>query len=225
MQSLCLFYLITCGRLNSPARFIQLGDKMNLLKIYSVVGTSALLFTGIAAPASASTEINANHEINQANEKKTTAEDPRKGDWRYDPAAPVPSSQSGLIAPSASTSGISTLALQFSPAGCYGQTDYAHQGGSGWTEASVHGRTKCAVGVNQVGVTTSLQKQGFFWWDTMASQSSSRVNSSTSYDASPHWSCVGWGSQNYRGISHHWSVEPAGTFAADTAGLEQRFSC
>jgi hypothetical protein len=191
----------------------------------AALGTAALLACSFASPALAAPPSDAKSPIELLKDKPSKGEDPRKGDWRFDPTAPAPGPESGLTSTSTGSGGITPLYLQFSPAGCYGRTDYAHQGGVGWVEASVHGVTNCTVGVNQVGVTTSLQKQGYFWWDTMESQSSSRVNSTTSYDATPHWNCLGWGSQNYRGISHHWSVEPSGTYASDTTGMENRFSC
>ncbi|UAJ81714.1 hypothetical protein IT072_20870 (plasmid) [Leifsonia sp. ZF2019] len=141
------------------------------------------------------------------------------------PVAPVPTAtETGVPAMPdlpLTVSGGSKAA--FSPAGCAGKTDNAH-----WSnrEASVHGRTTCSRGiVSALGVTTSLQKQGWLYWETMNTDSSSRANSNNSQDAHPHWSCGGWGSQNYRGISTHYSREASGTYNAETSGSENRFSC
>lgn len=115
------------------------------------------------------------------------------------------------------------LAPLNSPAGCNGQTDRAHQ--SELTYASVHGRTRCAVNVPSLGVTTILQKQGWAYWESMLTTSSSRSNAKDSQDAHPHWTCLGWASQNYRGVSTHWSQESSGRYSATTVGAEWRFYC
>jgi hypothetical protein len=112
--------------------------------------------------------------------------------------------------------------VQFSPAGCTGQTDWAHPSGN---EASVHARTTCSVRVPSLGVSTNLQKQGWFYWENIKWDESSRADASNSEDAHPHWDCSGWGSQNYRGVSSHWSDEPSGYYTATTVGGEQRFGC
>jgi len=110
----------------------------------------------------------------------------------------------------------------YSPAGCAGQTDNVHKSSH---YASVHGRTKCASFVGQVGVTTIVQKKGWVGWQSMLSDSSSRSNSRNSQDAHPHWNCSGWGTQLYRGASAHFSVEGSGTYYANTVGTSHGFSC
>lgn len=123
----------------------------------------------------------------------------------------------------ATEGGVSTLSNLNSPAGCAGKTDYAH-----WSElvyAAVHGRTTCTVAVPALGVSTILQKQGWLYWESMLTDHSDDTNSKDSEDAHPHWVCQGWGSQNYRGVSTHWSQEASGRYSATTVGAEKRFSC
>ncbi|MFJ4223820.1 hypothetical protein [Microbacterium sp. NPDC089695] len=128
----------------------------------------------------------------------------------------------GLVYEPAEGEAVSARGTNFSPAGCAGQTDYAHKS---FNEASVHGRTTCTVAVGSLGVTTILQKQGWLYWESQLNDSSSRTNSKNSQDAHPHWYCGGWGSQNYRGVSTHWSQEASGRYSATTVGMEKRFSC
>lgn len=200
---------------------------MKIRSILATIGMTAIFITGFSTSALAAAEKNdSGNMVEFKNDKKEKNRDSREGDWRFDPSVEAPPAESGLSGSALNEGGITPMYLQFSPAGCFGQTDYAHQGGSGWVEASVHGRTVCTnYAVNQVGVTTSLQKQGWLYWETMKSQPSSRVNSTQSYDATPHWNCYGWGSQNYRGISYHWSQEPTGSYGSETSGYEKRFSC
>lgn len=129
----------------------------------------------------------------------------------YPPEAALTPAQSGGIAIQA-----------ISPNGCHGKTNYAHPSGS---DASVHGHTRCAQAVAELGVTTTLQKKGWFWWDNLATDSSQRSNSKDSEDAHPHWNCTGSGTQSYRGVSSHYSIEATGTYTGNTAGAEGRFSC
>jgi hypothetical protein len=200
---------------------------MKLRRTLAIMGTTAVLVTSFSGTALAAPPTdNSSHSAEVTTDEMNKKQDPRKGDWRYDPSVTAPPAESSLTGTTLSEDGLTPMYLEFSPAGCYGQTDMAHQGGSGWVEASVHGRTVCKYyAVNQVGVTTSLQKQGWLYWETMQTGTSSRVNSSTSYDATPHWNCYGWGSQNYRGISYHWSQEPTGSYGSETTGLEHRFGC
>lgn len=147
------------------------------------------------------------------------------GDPESPPQAPVPTAtETGLPShPSAQLAPSGGGRGGFSPAGCVGKTDTAH-----WSnrEASVHGRTTCSGGiVSALGVTTALQKQGWLYWETVQTDSSSRANSNNSQDAHPHWACGGWGSQNYRGISSHYSREASGLYTAETSGAENRFAC
>lgn len=104
------------------------------------------------------------------------------------------------------TTGISAQAasVNFSPAGCYGQTDYTHASKTSGL-VSVHGRTHCSRGIPQsLGVTTYLQKKGATSWATKAEDGSYETGTNDSKDAHPHYKCsVGtWG-----GASFHWSYE------------------
>lgn len=136
-----------------------------------------------------------------------------------DPFGPYPSE--APLTPALDGGGITIQAT--SPSGCGGKTDYAHPSGS---EASVHGRTICKfAAVGELGVTTTLQKKGWLWWDNLATDSSHRFNSKDSEDAHPHWNCTGSGTQSYRGFSSHYSIEATGTYTGNTAGAEGRFSC
>lgn len=199
---------------------------MKIRRMLAMLGVTTMLFTSFATSASAANAASDKTGQDQPAQVKEKSKkgDPREGDWRYDPSVQAPGSGGSLTSTTA-PDGLTTLGLQFSPAGCNGQTDWPHLGGYGWQEASVHGRTKCSVPVYYVGVTTTLQKQGWLWWDNMQTGSSSMVNSNNSQDATPHWNCVSAGSQNYRGVSSHWSQEPAGSFAAETSGPEKRFGC
>lgn len=118
---------------------------------------------------------------------------------------------------------VATLAPLYSPASCEGKTDRAHLSQLTW--AAVHGRTTCKVAVPSLGVSTILQKQGWLYWESMLTDHSSKTNSTDSEDAHPHWVCGGWGSQNYRGVSTHWSQESSGRYSATTVGQEWRFHC
>ena len=109
-----------------------------------------------------------------------------------------------------------------SPAGCAGQTDYAHKSGN---SASVHGRTKCSTFVGRVGVTTTIQKKDWSAWRSVLVDVSYRSNSKTSQDAHPHWNCSGQGAKTYRGVSTHYSVEGSGTYYANTVGGARGFTC
>lgn len=110
-----------------------------------------------------------------------------------------------------------------SPSGCVGETHYAHWSIGNY--ASVHGDTTCKIKVGSLGVTTILQKQGWLYWESMVTKSSSMTASNWSKDATPHWLCAGWGSQNYRGVSTHWSQETSGRYSTTTVGVEKRFGC
>lgn len=129
--------------------------------------------------------------------------------------APMPSGEKG---------GAQTDAgIEISPAGCRGQTDYAHW--SQANEASVHGRTKCDVAVSHLGVSTTLQKESWFGFDNMATGSSDYYGGNNSGDATPHWGCYLWGYQTYRGTSYHYSIESSGTYTGNTTGDTSRFTC
>lgn len=132
-------------------------------------------------------------------------------------------SQLSNQAPAVHKGAIPMAIAGFSPAGCAGQTDYAHW--SSGSNASVHARTSCSIVVPALGVSTNLQKQGWAYWENVKWGESSRAAASHSQDAHPHWYCGGWGSQNYRGVSSHWSDEASGYYTATTVGAENRFGC
>lgn len=117
-------------------------------------------------------------------------------------------------------------ATDWSPAGCKGETAYAHFTTKwGSDQASVHGRTKCNARVGEISVTTNLEKLGWLWWDVMATDTSTQYGRDFSEDAHPHWECKGWGDQTYRGTSTHYSIEGVTTYQATSVGQEQRFGC
>jgi hypothetical protein len=113
--------------------------------------------------------------------------------------------------------------IVLSPAGCRGQTDYAHW--SQANDASVHGRAKCNVAVSHLGISTTLQKQAWYGFDNMASGSNDYYGGNNSGDATPPWGCHFWGYQTYRGTSYHYSVESSGTYTGNTTGSTSRFTC
>ena len=116
--------------------------------------------------------------------------------------------------------------LETSPAGCKGYTDYPHKSGN---DASVHGRTNCNYSVSSVSVTTTLKRDRWYGLQTLASDPSSRTNSSRSYDATPHWYCYGTGTYTYKAYSSHTSVENGRTYYASTWNWQDpgvsRFNC
>lgn len=113
----------------------------------------------------------------------------------------------------------SASARAFSPAGCVGETDYAHPSGS---DASVHGRTYCNVRVGEVRVITTLQRQRWWGWESLDNRTKVRVAFHTTYDATPHKSCFGQGTYDYRGISDHRSFEGSTYYYAFTKSAVNR---
>lgn len=122
------------------------------------------------------------------------------------------------------TGGVSTnsVPIQKSPGGCYGQTDNAHKSGS---SASVHGRTRCAFPVDQLGVTTYLWNLAWFGWVDLNNGSSSRTAARDSQDATPHSTCASTGPHSFFGSSDHYSVEGGSTYTGSTSSPTQVFNC
>jgi hypothetical protein len=87
------------------------------------------------------------------------------------------------VAPLQAVGGDESIASVMSPSGCAGQTDYAHVSG---IYASVHGRTTCGATVAALGVTTTIQRLGWLYWESQLADDSSRANSNNSQDAHPH---------------------------------------
>lgn len=109
-----------------------------------------------------------------------------------------------------------------SPAGCQGQTDYAHKSGN---ESSVHGRTTCNFPVNSVSVTSHLMNQQWWGWNELNSGTSTRAYSNNSQDATPHSPCSTTSINNFYGWSSHESVENGKTYSASTRSPDQQFGC
>lgn len=129
------------------------------------------------------------------------------------------------LTPSSSsvTSG-SVTAAAASPAGCYGQTDYAHYSPS--YTAAVHGRTTCYATVQEAYVNTTLQRDRWWGWQSVASQSKTRTYYRYTPDAAPHWYCKGTNTSTYRGISNHRSKEAGKYYYAYTKSSSNRsFYC
>ena len=115
-----------------------------------------------------------------------------------------------------------SLPIGVSPAGCTGQTDYAHKSG---TQASVHGRTTCTFFTNGVGVTTYLWNLAWFGWVDLNSGTSSRPSGTTSYDATPHSACASTDPHSFFGSSSHYSIEGSTTYTGSTASPTKVFNC
>ena len=124
---------------------------------------------------------------------------------------------SGFLTPRDNAGG-STLAAGTSPAGCVGQTDYAHRSGD---DASVHGRTVCNYSVPEVRVVTTLQRHRWWGWESLASMTKTRTAFWTTYDATPHKSCYREGQYTYRGISDHRSLEGGTCYYAYTQSAQE----
>lgn len=106
--------------------------------------------------------------------------------------------------------------ISTSPKGCYGQTDNPHWSSSG-NESSVHGRTKCSFPVPELGVSTTLWHYAWFGWNPLASDSSSRTNSTNSQDAHPHYGCSSPDENDFLGTSSHYSIEGGVTYTGTTS--------
>lgn len=114
-----------------------------------------------------------------------------------------------------------------SPHGCYSQTDYPHKSGS---SASVHGRTRCSNGAaDYLTATTTLKRDRWYGEETLDSDTSSASWSTTSGDATPHWTCAGVGTYSYRGYTSSKSIEFGVTYVSSTRNWEipgrSRFAC
>ncbi len=128
------------------------------------------------------------------------------------------------------SSGALTLAASVasvnSPARCTGYTDYPHKSG---TTASVHGRIECAYPVPYVVTSTSITRDRWYGMDTLATDTSGREVSWTSYDATPHASCLNEGTYSYRGFSSHLSYEGGISYTSNTSNWQipgvSRFAC
>lgn len=122
------------------------------------------------------------------------------------------------------------MAVDFSPAGCVGQTDDPHPspGHINPTDASVHGHTDCDFVVSHVDVSTVLKRQRWYGQQTLESDYANRWNSNYSDHATPHWNCEGTGIYSYYGYSVHTSLENGTTYSISTEGHNpdrSRFSC
>lgn len=100
------------------------------------------------------------------------------------------------------------------PYGCYGKTDYPHYSSG---DASVHGRTVCSVPLGRVSVTTTLTRDRWYGRETLNRDTSTRNFSVSSYDAHPHWLCVGKGKYTYHGDSYHEASDGARTYTGWTS--------
>lgn len=107
------------------------------------------------------------------------------------------------------------------PYGCYGQTDNPHFSSG---QASVHGRTRCAVSVGGLSVHTDLYRSRWYEPQHLASGDSSRNFGVDSQDATPHWPCSGTGTYTYEGDSSHEAADGAQTYYAYTSRTG-RFGC
>jgi hypothetical protein len=109
------------------------------------------------------------------------------------------------------------------PYGCGGKTDQPHLTGHG-TEASVHARTNCDLTVYYLYVATDLYRLRWYGWEWLNGGSSSRNWNTTSYDATPHWTCKGVGTYTYEGDSYH-EVNDGSTIYYAYTGNQNRFAC
>ncbi|MFD7022406.1 hypothetical protein [Promicromonospora sukumoe] len=115
----------------------------------------------------------------------------------------------------ASTSGI--------PSDCYGDTFNPHYSPKTGM-ASVHGRTWCEFATPALSVETKLYRDDWWGWNLMATDYSSRTNSRTSYDASPHADCGDAPKRLYRGYSTH-TVKLASATATGATSNNHSFVC
>jgi hypothetical protein len=113
-----------------------------------------------------------------------------------------------------------------SPARCTGSTDYPHKSG---TQASVHGRIRCDYAVPYVVTSTAITRDRWYGLQTLLTDTSRRTNSWTSYDATPHPSCLNKGTYSYRGFSSHLSYEGGVSYTSNTSNWQlpgvSRFTC
>jgi hypothetical protein len=111
--------------------------------------------------------------------------------------------------------------FETSPASCYGRTDTPHYSRG---EASVHGTTNCSRYATYVEVYTELYRNRWYGRDFLDSRVRSSQWNTTSYEATPHASCIGYGNSSYFGYSSHKSVENGKTYTGST-NRTGSFSC
>ena len=139
-----------------------------------------------------------------------------------EPTPPGYPSRSGLVTSSNGASNAQLAPMGTSPAGCYGQTDFAHRSGD---ESSVHGRTKCAWPVTTVSVTTRLYHHAWFGWNQLDSRTQTKSGTTKTPDATPHYGCSSTAENDFYGSSSHYSVESGTTYIASTASSVKSFVC
>jgi hypothetical protein len=116
------------------------------------------------------------------------------------------------------SSGVTATAVEYSPAGCEGQTDNAHPSTTtGYRNTvNVKGHTwDCNYTVG-VYVEIKLQRRRWYGWETTKTESRS-LSSATGVTQNAGKSCSTTAYQ-YRGRSYHESYEPSGTYSATTCG-------
>lgn len=105
---------------------------------------------------------------------------------------------------------------------CSGKTDKPHKSG---IYASVHGRTTCtSFNGGGLSVQTTIYRQDWWGWNSMATDYSSRASGTTSQDAHPHADCGGADTHTYRGFSSHNVYKDGVRFYAET-WYDSSFSC
>jgi len=144
----------------------------------------------------------------------------------FDTSAAQPQAVGAKSAASSSTAPQPMAASALSPAGCTGSTAYPHKSG---TQASVHGRMRCDYAVPYVVTSTAITRDRWYGLETLLTDTSGRTNSWTSYDATPHPSCLNQGTYSYRGFSSHLSNEGGVSYTSNTSNWQlpgvSRFAC
>lgn len=154
------------------------------------------------------------------------------GEVWHDPG-PVPPVKPPIFEPMNASS---SLDKRWSPAGCTGSTDYPHattfktiQGRRVPTQVSVHGRIRCSYGVQRLETVSMITRDEWYGLSRIAIGSSYSTNSRTSYDATPHRTCLGHGLRSYRGYSEHASLEGRTIYRSATRNWQlpgmSRFRC
>jgi hypothetical protein len=144
----------------------------------------------------------------------------------YDTSAVHSQAVGAKSAASAASAAGPLIASVLSPAGCTGSTDYPHKSG---TQASVHGRMRCDYAVPYVVTSTAITRDRWYGLETLLTDTSKRTNSWTSYDATPHPSCLHEGTYDYRGFSSHLSNEGGVSYTSNTSNWQlpgvSHFTC
>lgn len=122
---------------------------------------------------------------------------------------------------SSSGGDVTTQQIAPNPYGCYGQTDYPHKSNG---DASTHSRTRCNVQLPRVSVWNSMYRGRWYGAEYLASGSSSRNFSTTSYDAVARWWCYGVGTYTYETNGYHEAWDGGTTYTGDTR-QSNRFYC